>query len=195
MKTAKVICITGGIGSGKSTLCKMIESKGYSVYYSDERAKFLMNTHHNLVQSITDLFGVSAYESGTLNRAYIADCIFKKQDLKEKLESMVHPLVKEDFLRWSTESGERIVFKESALALETNDRSCEYIVSVIAEENIRIERVKKRSQGLGESRIKAIISTQYPDHVREDHSHLIIENNGTIESLEAKVDYLLSKVI
>ncbi len=195
MKAAKVICITGGIGSGKSTLCRMIESKGYSVYYSDERAKFLMNSQPNLVQSVTDLFGESAFESGTLNSTYIADCIYKKKDLKVKLESMVHPLVKDDFLHWCAEKGERIVFKESALSLETSDKYCQYIVSVIAEKNIRIERVRKRSPGLSESRIEAIISTQYPDHLREKYSHCLIENNGTIQGLEAKVDYLLSKVI
>ena len=195
MKTSKVICITGGIGSGKSTLCQLIESRGYSVYYSDQRAKLLMNSQQNLVKSITDLFGESAYENGTLNNSFIADCIFKQKNLKVELESLVHPLVKEDFLRWCNESGEELVFKESALVLETKDKNCHFIVSIIAERNIRIKRVQKRSPGMSESRIKAIISTQYPDHLRENHSDLIMENNGTIKSLEAKIDYLLSKVI
>jgi len=195
MKTSKVICITGGIGSGKSTLCQLIESRGYSVYYSDQRAKLLMNSQHNLVQSITDLFGESAYESGTLNSSFIADCIFKQKHLKVELESLVHPLVKEDFLRWCNESGDEIVFKESALVLETKDKNCHFIVSVIADENTRIDRVKKRSPEISESRIKEIISTQYADQFREKHSHLIIENNGKVDDLEVKVDYLLSKVI
>ena len=195
MKTSKVICITGGIGSGKSTLCQLIESRGYSVYYSDQRAKLLMNSQHNLVKSITNLFGESAYESGTLNSSFIADCIFKQKDLKLELESLVHPLVKEDFLIWCNESGDEIVFKESALVLETKDKNCHFIVSVIADENTRIERVKKRSPEISESRIKEIISTQYADQFREKHSHLIIENNGKVDELEVKVDYLLSKVI
>ena len=108
---------------------------------------------------------------------------------------MVHPLVKEDFLIWCNESGDEIVFKESALVLETKDKNCHFIVSVIADENTRIERVKKRSPEISESRIKEIISTQYADQFREKHSHLIIENNGKVDELEVKVDYLLSKVI
>mgnify|MGYP001583341318 FL=1 len=195
MKTPRVICITGGIGSGKSTLCKLLESRGYAVYYSDERAKQLMSSQMSLVRSITNLFGESAYDSGILNRAFISSCIFKQEYLKVELESLVHPIVKEDFINWSADIGEPIVFKESALVLETNDDSCHFVISIMAEESLRIKRVKQRSPALDETRIKEIILSQHPDHLREKHSHLVIENNGTLNELELQVDYLISKVI
>ena len=86
MKQSRVICITGGIGSGKSTVCAMLESKGHPVYYSDERAKALMQTNATLVQGITALLGEKAFLQGELNRVYVAEKIFGNIEFKEKLE-------------------------------------------------------------------------------------------------------------
>lgn len=191
----KVVCITGGIGSGKSTFCAMLEAKGQSVYYSDNRAKLLMNSDVKLVDAIINLMGKAAYEGGSLNRSYIADRIFNNQILKHKFELIVHPVVRADFERWVTRCGKDIVFKESALVLEAKDRTCEYIVSIIADEDIRIERVMNRNPELKEQHIKERLSTQYKDDYRRRHSDFVVINNGTLSDLEVKVDYLLSKLI
>lgn len=191
----KVICITGGMGSGKSTFCAMLEAKGQSVYYSDNRAKLLMNSDVKLVDAITNLMGKAAYEGGSLNRSYIADRIFNNQILKHKFESLVHPVVRADFERWAMLCGKNVVFKESALVLEAKDKTCEFIVSLVADEDVRIERVKMRNPDLKEQHIKERLSTQYKDDYRRKHSHLVVVNNGTLSDLEVKVDYLLSKVI
>ena len=138
MKQSKIICITGGIGSGKSTVCAMLESKGHPVYYSDERAKALMHTNATLVQGITALLGEQAYLQGELNRAYVAEKIFGSSEHKEKLESIVHPAVREDFELWKLNSGSAVVFKESALVFETGDTTCEHVVSIVADDRITL---------------------------------------------------------
>lgn len=195
MEVPKVICITGGIGSGKSTFCAMLEAKGHAVYNSDSRAKVLMNSNVKLVDAIIDLMGTAAYEGGSLNRPYIADRIFNNQLLKHKFESLVHPVVRKDFNRWAMLSGKPVVFKESALVLETKDNTCDYIVSVVADEELRIARILERNPELSVEDIQERIKNQYSDTFRKKASQLIIANNGTLSDLEVKVDYLLSKVI
>lgn len=191
----KIICITGGMGSGKSTFCAMLEAKGQSVYYSDNRAKILMNSDVKLVDAITNLMGNAAYEGGSLNRSYIADRIFNNQILKHKFESLVHPVVRADFERWAVLCGKEVVFKESALVLETKDRTCDFVVSLVADEQVRIERVKARNPELKEEHIKERLSNQHNDDYRQKNSHFVVANNGSLSDLEVKVDYLLSKVI
>lgn len=195
MKQSRVICITGGIGSGKSTVCAMLESKGHPVYYSDERAKSLMHTDATLVQGITALLGEQAYLQGELNRAYVAEKIFGSSALKEKLESLVHPAVREDFEHWKLNSDSAVLFKESALVLETGDPTCEHVVSIVADEHVRIARVMARNTEMNESQIRERLANQLGDAHRRAQSDTIIENNGSIEDLNLQVDYLLSKVI
>lgn len=195
MKQSRVICITGGIGSGKSTVCAILESKGHPVYYSDERAKALMHTNATLVQGITALLGEQAYLQGELNRAYVAEKIFGSSALKEKLESLVHPAVREDFEHWKLNSGSAVVFKESALVFETGDPTCEHVVSIIADEQVRIARVMARNTEMNESQIRERLANQLADAHRRAQSDTIIENNGSLEDLNLQVDYLLSKVI
>lgn len=195
MKQSKVICITGGMGSGKSTVCAMLESKGHPVYYSDERAKGLMHTSATLIQGITALLGEQAYSQGELNRAYVAEKIFGSSALKEKLESLVHPAVREDFEHWKLNIGSPVVFKESALVLETGDPTCEHVVSIVADEHVRIARVMARNTEMNESQIRERLANQLDDVHRRAQSDTIIENNGSLEDLNLQVDYLLSKVI
>ena len=125
----------------------MLEAKGYLVYNSDNRAKILMNSDVKLVDAITNLMGKPAYEGGSLNRSYIADRIFNNQILKHKFESLVHPVVRADFERWAMLSGKDVVFKESARS-RRKDKTCEFVVSIVADEDIRINRVKKRNPEL-----------------------------------------------
>ena len=86
----------------------------------------------------------ASYLRGELNRTYVAEKIFGSSELKEKLESIVHPAVREDFEHWKLNSSSTVVFKESALVLETGDSSCEHVVSVVADEDVRISRVSQR---------------------------------------------------
>jgi dephospho-CoA kinase len=107
----------------------------------------------------------------------------------------VHPAVREDFEHWKLKSGSTVVFKESALVLETGDPTCEHVVSVVADEDVRIARVMARNSEMNESQIRERLANQLGDVHRRAQSDTIIENNGSLEDLSLQVDYLLSKVI
>ncbi|HCP41307.1 MAG TPA: dephospho-CoA kinase [Cryomorphaceae bacterium] len=195
MKQPKVICITGGIGSGKSTVCAMLEDKGQHVYYSDERAKALMQSDPTLIDGIIALLGERAYSMRVLNRSYIAEKIFGNMELKHKLEALVHPAVHKDFDQWKMVKDSALVFKESALVFEIGDSNCTHIVSVVADEDQRVSRVLARNPELKESQIRERLSNQLDDAYRRAKSDTLLENNGTLEELEIQLNYLLSKVI
>ena len=99
----KKIAICGGIGSGKSTVCQMFAERGVAIYDSDSRAKSLMNESEALREALMAEFGAECYEGGELNRPYLAQRVFASAEQLEKLNSIVHPAVKDDFLRWAEE--------------------------------------------------------------------------------------------
>jgi len=192
----RVFCVTGGIGSGKSTVCKILENKGMQVYYSDERAKFLMSHNHDLKRGIVGIFGNNSYTSnGTLDRSFLSAKIFADTSLKLALEELVHPAVREDFDLWLLQNEASTVFKESALVLEKTDRSCQEILVIMADQERRIQRVLERSPELSRTDIMNRISNQTSDQTRREGSSFIIENNSDKKTLEQQVDYFLASVI
>ena len=192
----RVFCVTGGIGSGKSTVCKILENKGMHVYYSDERAKFLMSHNDDLKRGIVGIFGNNSYTShGTLDRSFLSAKIFADSSLKLALEELVHPAVGEDFDLWLLQNEASIVFKESALVLEKTDRSCQEILVIMADQERRIQRVLERSPELSRTDIIHRISNQTSDQTRREGSSFIIENNSDKKTLEQQVDYFLASVI
>lgn len=192
----RVFCVTGGIGSGKSTVCKLLENKGMHVYYSDERAKFLMSYNEDLKRKIVEIFGNKSYQSnGTLDRSFLSAKIFADHSLKLALEKVVHPVVRADFDQWLLQNDERIVFKESALVFETSDGSCQEILVIITEKELRIQRVLERSSQMSRMDVMNRISNQTSDQIRRDGSSFIIENNADKKTLEQRVDYFLASVI
>jgi len=192
----RVFCVTGGIGSGKSTVCKILENKGMQVYYSDERAKFLMSHNDDLKRGIVGIFGNNSYTShGTLDRSFLSAKIFADSSLKLALEELVHPAVREDFDLWLLHNEASIVFKESALVLEKTDRSCQEILVIMADQERRIQRVLERSPELSRTDIINRISNQTSDQTRREGSSFIIENNSDKKTLEQQVDYFLASVI
>lgn len=117
-ENAKIIGVTGGIGSGKSTVSQFIEEAGFPVYYSDIRAKTIVNDDAELQEKIKSLLGVNAYdENGFYNRRYVGEIIFNDEDLRLKLNSLIHPAVKINFLNWVSQQTTPFVFKETALLL------------------------------------------------------------------------------
>jgi dephospho-CoA kinase len=191
---SKVICITGGIGSGKSTVCKYLEERGYPVYYSDVRAKALMEGDPKIREQLTTVFGPSIYtDSRELNRPELARRIFNHPDLKESLESIVHPHVHEDFEQWSTAQTSMLLFKESPLALEIDDQSCQTIVVVHAEAELRISRVLGRNSDWTREEVEARMRNQLSDEQRLRLAHEVLDNSGSPEALHEKLDQLLTK--
>jgi len=191
---SQVICITGGIGSGKSTVCRYLEERGYPVYYSDIRAKALMEGDYQLREQLIAVFGPAIFmDSKELNRPELARRIFNDPDLKQSLESIVHPRVHEDFVQWSKEQTSPLLFKESPLALEIEDQSCQTIVVVHAEAELRISRVLIRNSDWTREDVEARMRNQTSDVQRLQLAHQAIDNSGTPEALQEKIDQLLTK--
>jgi dephospho-CoA kinase len=175
-----IVGITGGIGSGKSTVCRIFENSGLPVYYADDRGKLLLTADNELKTEVIDVFGQESYLStGELNRTYLADRVFKLESELQKLNSLVHPAVARDFERWVDNSNSKIVLKEAALLIENKSyKSLDYLISVLAPEKLRIERVLMRDTHRNKKQILDIISKQVDDGLRKSSSDLVINNDG-----------------
>jgi dephospho-CoA kinase len=162
------IGVTGGIGSGKSIVCKILEHLGYPVFYSDEEAKLNMVQNLDLISGITSLFGKESYIDKNLNRSYIATEIFRNPNLKNQLNKLVHPTVFQSFEKWKSKQKSDFVFNESALLFETGSfRRFDQIMLVNANLETRVERIIMRD-GISEKQILERISNQLSDEVKLD---------------------------
>lgn len=140
-----IIGLTGGIGSGKSTVARLIRVMGYPVYNSDERARLLQDRDPKMREAIISLLGEKSYRDGRLDRSYVGSRVFKDGHLLKRLNAIVHPAVGEDFKRWARAQQSALVFKESALLVETGlFRSCDALVVVTAPPALRKQRVMRR---------------------------------------------------
>ncbi|SDD98989.1 dephospho-CoA kinase [Riemerella columbipharyngis] len=190
-----LIGLTGGIGSGKTTVAKFIEAKGFAVYYSDIRAKEIVNDNSILKSEIINLLGDEAYdEEGSYNRKWVADKIFNDDTLLMKLNTLIHPAVKEDFEHWMNIQQSKFIFKETALLFELNlDKNCYKSVLVTADESIRIARVMERDHKTY-SQVKDIIQKQMSEEEKAKRANYIIYNNGDLESLSMQTNVMLESL-
>ena len=191
----KIVCITGGMGSGKSTVARFLLEAGFAVYNSDVRAKELMILEPIRGQ-IKHVLGPSAYlNNGILNRQFLADQIFTHPEKKSALEAIVHPAVRTDFKQWIKQAKGDVVFKESALTLETGDNSCTTVFLVDCPVNTRFQRVKQRNPDWSNEDIQARLDHQLTDVQRRNSSSIIIDNSGSLETLKISLDQALAKCI
>jgi dephospho-CoA kinase len=139
------IGITGGIGSGKSTVCRIFELLGIPVYSADKEAKNLMIRDKKLKKEIIKLLGTESYINGELNRVFIASRIFNDKDLLAKINALVHPVVKQDFIKWSTQQSAPYVIYEAALMIESGSyKLMDKLIVITAPSELRIDRVISR---------------------------------------------------
>ncbi len=200
MNESLVIAITGGIGTGKSTVSEMIAAKGLRVISSDNAAKELMVTDGELKKRIMAAFGDNFYlPDGTPDKELIASTVFgdSEESAKSlaKLNSIVHPRVIEQMIetveRYEKE-GDRLIFVESALTYEAGlEEGFDYIIVVDAPEDVCIERVMKRS-GLTVERVKQQINAQMPQSEKVAHADFVIDNSGGLEKLSQSVDFIVT---
>lgn len=171
--------ITGGIGSGKTTVCKIFEVLGIPVYYADDRAKDLMQTDLKLIASIKEIFGDKAYASGKLNRAYISSKAFASKQLLAKLNGVVHPAVARDSELWMNRHKDLpYVLKEAALIFESGmHRYLDKIICVLAPIEERITRLKARDNTTYEE-IAARMKNQMSDERKAELSDFVIRNDS-----------------
>ena len=157
------VAICGGIGSGKSTVCQMFAERGVALYDSDSRAKALMNESDELRKALVVEFGEECYADGALNRSYLASRVFGSEEQLAKLNSIVHPAVKEDFLRWAEEQEGDFCILESAILFESGfDAVVDKMVAVLAPLPLRIERAMARD-GASREQIEARVKAQMSD--------------------------------
>ncbi len=170
--------LTGGIGSGKSTVARIFESFGIPVYNSDDRAKFLMNNDETLMGEIISRFGEQSYINGELNRPYLAEVVFKDKSSIQDLNALVHPAVARDFDNWVSQQKSPYILKEAAILIESGAyKTLDQIVVVSTDEKIRIERVMKRD-GATEEQVTARIKNQMSEEERLKYADFTIDNNG-----------------
>ncbi len=199
---AILVGITGGIGSGKSTVSDMIEMKGFTVLNADIFAAVLMETKAEIRSKLFDFFGGKIFrDDGMVNREYLASRVFgedtsHKEALK-KLNMIVHPFVLDELLARAetlASEGETCIFIEVPLLYEIGlEDAFDYVLLVTAPDKIRIERVMARSE-LTEEQIRARMAEQAPPEHMKAIADFVIDNSGTVEKLQQSVDFLLSVI-
>lgn len=171
--------ITGGIGSGKSTVCRMFAMLGTPYYDCDSRAKELMVTDKHLVGAIKAAFGREAYAGGQPDRAYLASKVFNDKDALARLNGLVHPAVIRDFNEWaaSCPAGTPYIVMESAIIFESGlEKEVDHTVTVSAPEEVRIERAAARD-GAAREKVAARMANQMTDAERESRAGFVIHND------------------
>lgn len=173
----KVVGLTGGIGSGKTTVAKMFEALGIPVYIADLEAKKLTVTSKSIRRAVVELLGESAYSGKELNSSFIASKVFKDKGLLQKLNNIIHPKVRSHFNKWLKKQDAPYCIKEAAILFENGGyKECDYMVLVTAPENIRIERVMKRDQVEKEAVLRRM-QHQWSDDKKAPLADFIIDNS------------------
>ncbi len=188
---SKIIGLTGGIGSGKTTVAKYFKSLGFPVYNSDNEAKKITNTPEILLK-IKDVFGDSIFDEQFLNRKKLGKIVFKNPDKLKQLNAIIHPEVKIHFEKWLIENKDSVfVIKESAILIETGEfKFCDYVITVIASLENRIERVMQRDK-ISEIEVMIRVKNQLSDKERVAKSNFVINNDTAgIAKFETKAIYI-----
>ena len=189
----KKIGLTGGIGSGKTSIAQILEAMSYPVYYSDLRAKFLSDEHPAIRQGLIDLLGEEAYIDGTLNRVFVSECIFSNPDLRLKVNQVIHPIVRKDFDDWAEQQTSSLIFNEAAILFETGAyQQFDAILLICAPIDIRIQRVMLRDH-CSKASVEDRIQSQWTDEKKRSLTKYCVENDGRQPAL-IQLEKILSEL-
>ena len=181
--------LTGGIGSGKSTVAELLNIRGVAIYDSDSRAKELMNGNEALREALIAAFGAECYTDAGLNRAWLAERVFGNKAELERLNAIVHPAVMRDFAAWAEAQEGDYVVLESAILLEAGlEEHVDVVVAVMAPKDIRLERAMQRD-GVSREQIEERMRNQMSDDERTERSKYAVVNID-LEELEEDVEQL-----
>ena len=187
------IAVTGNMGCGKTTICQMMENEGIPVYYSDSRAKQLMNQNGSLMDSIKERFGEESYHDGLLNRKWIASVVFDDATALNDLNNLVHPVVQKDYLSWVSQQTKDIIAYESAILIEHgNQGDFDIVILVQCPKNIRFERIQKRD-GLTLDQVQARSRFQWPEEEKIKYADHLIENT-TLEQAKQQLNSVIVSI-
>lgn len=190
------IGLSGGIGSGKSTVAKVLEKMGYPVFYSDQVAKRLYDEHPVLQKQLLDLFGPKVYQNGQLNKPFLAEHLFSNAELKAQISERVHPLVREALQAWAQQQTSDFVFNEAAILFETGAYlQFDATILVTAPLETRIERVQKRDH-LSREEVLKRMANQWTDAQKMALTPFQIINDGRplLQQIEQLIAELRQKL-
>lgn len=168
--------VTGGIGSGKTTVCRIFRVLGVPVFVADDAAKQLMNSDPDIRKKINEIAGQGLYSGGNLDRMELARLIFNKPEMLKNVNKVVHPVVLRTFDEWAEKAEEPYVIMEAAVLFESRGEAhVDRVVSISAPVEERIERVMGRSE-LSREQVLERINNQLEDDEREEQSYYVINN-------------------
>lgn len=187
------IGITGGIGSGKTYICQLLKQRGIPVYHCDDEAKRLMIESPVIRRKLCDLLGDEVYLGNTLNKPLIAQYIFTDNNHAARINAIVHPVVRQDFLRWTSLQDSPIVAQECALLFESGfQNTVDVTVEVYAPLSLRLQRAVQRDHATTEQ-ILARMSQQMDEEEKQHRANYSILNDGTTD-LDEQIDHLLNQL-
>ncbi len=173
----KKVGITGGIGSGKSFIARIIQSFGYPIFNSDAVAKQIIGTNAFVKEELISLFGQEVYVNNELNKSFLAKIIFNDNHALEQVNQLVHPLVRESFTHFAEQQQSDLVFNEAAILFESGgEKQFDKIILVTAPKELRIKRVMERD-AVSESQVIARMNKQWSDEEKQKRSDYIILND------------------
>ena len=185
------IAITGGIGSGKSYVSDLLEKRGIPIYNADNESKRLTVSDVNIREGLIELLGEEVYQEGMLNKPLLASYLFASSENAAKVNGIIHPRVKADFLQWVDEHRHvGVVGLESAILYESGfDNVVDAVVMVYAPKSLRLQRAMKRDQA-SETQVRARMAAQMDDEEKRRRADYVVMNDGSI-SLEEQLDVLV----
>lgn len=187
------IGITGGIGSGKSYVCNLLKQRGLPVYNCDDEAKRLMTESPIIRHQLTALIGENAYRNNELNKPIIAEYLFANAENAEKVNGIVHPVVKQDFENWTKEQATPIVVQECALLFESGfSDTVDVTVEIYAPKEIRLERAMKRDNATRQQ-VEARMASQMDEEEKRAQANYCIINDGKAD-LNAQIEELFTQL-
>lgn len=179
----KKVGLTGGIGSGKTTVLRIFSTLSIPVYIADERSKMLLNSSVSLKEKLQNEFG-EIYTNGSINKELFASMIFSDQDKRSKANEIIHPFVRKDFIDWTNEQRSPYVIQEAAILFETGAyRAFDKMILITAPESIRIDRIRARANSSLEE-IKMRMDSQWTDEQKIPLCDFQIINDGTHSLIE-----------
>ena len=188
-----ILGITGGIGSGKTTVCTIFASKGIPVYNSDERAKYILMHHPEVRQQLLKVFGEKIFTDNLPDRKKIAAIVFTDKEKLKLLNTIIHPKVKQDFEQWKKQQTSKLIIKEAAILIESGAyKQVDKLLVITAPLEQRIHRVMQRDN-VSRQEILNRLSNQFDDKTRLKYAHFVIDNSEG-KDLEKQVDEVLSKL-
>lgn len=191
---ARKIGITGGIGSGKSIVSKIIETMGYPVFNSDREAKIIVNSHPEVKYELIKLFGTSIYCDNELNRKKLAEIIFYDPTLRGKVNRIIHPKVREEFNNRASASSSILIFNEAAILFETGAyKQFDATILITAPKELRIRRVSERDK-VSLEEIENRMASQWTDEKKSQFTNYII-NNDEVEPLIIQIEKVISELL